>query len=101
MLLTDLRPISADFEVQKLSAEEVGDKNNFDWVRLIPKVQDTEFYLIELGMDQHGVRQMILHDHFAQRTIVQFEQVDWNAQLSDSVFQFQPPTGVDVIGEPR
>ena len=92
-LLTELRPLDREFFIQEARPRE-----NLDWVRLIPKTQDTEFLRIELGLKGNQVRQMELYDQFGQTTIIRFEGVMTNLPLPDSQFRFEVPPGVDVIG---
>ncbi len=96
ILLTDLKPLSEDFEIRDMP-ESFG----LDWIALVPKIQDTEFYRIEIGLDDEVVREMKLHDHFDQQTIIRFSDMVTNTHLPDSRFNFSIPDGVDVIGSPR
>ncbi len=96
ILLTDLKPLSEDFSIREMPAAR-----GMDWVALIPNVQDTEFYRIEIGLEQETVREMKLHDHFDQVTIIRFSDVDLTPTLPDTHFNFSVPAGVDVIGTPR
>lgn len=96
ILLTDLKPLSEDFEVR-----EMPESFGLDWIALVPKIQDTEFYRIEIGLDDNVVREMKLHDHFDQQTIIRFSDINTNTDLPDSRFKFYVPDGVDVIGSPR
>lgn len=93
MLLTQSRSLDQDFEIRGAAT-----RAGLDWVELIPKVKDTEFHRIELGLDDHGVRQMDLHDQFGQETVIRFEDVQTNVELPESDFRFEVPPGVDVIG---
>ena len=77
------------------------DQFGLKWIALVPKILDTEFYRIELGLDDQLVREMKLHDHFDQQTIIRFSQLEVNKDLPDTNFKFYIPDGVDVIGDPR
>ena len=96
ILLTDARPLANDFEIR-----EMPDQFGLKWIALVPKILDTEFYRIELGLDDQLVREMKLHDHFDQQTIIRFSQLEVNKDLPDTHFKFYIPDGVDVIGDPR
>lgn len=96
ILLTDLRPLAEDFEIRPMD-----DDFGLQWLALVPKVLDTEFYRIELGMDDKVIREMRLFDHFDQQTIIRFSQVELNKNFADNHFIFDIPEGVDVIGDPR
>ena len=96
ILLTEIKPLSEDFEIRELP-QAFG----LDWVALVPKIQDTEFYRVELGLDGDVIREMKLHDHFDQQTVIRFSDIKRNAELPNSRFTFIVPDGVDVIGSPR
>ncbi len=96
ILLTELRPLTEDFEIRQMPTEF-----GLNWIALVPKIQDTEFYRVELGLDGQAIREMKLHDHFDQQTIIRFSQLQINTEIPDSRFIFNIPDGVDVIGTPR
>lgn len=96
ILLTNVRPLDTDFEIR-----EMPDQFGLKWIALVPKILDTEFYRIELGLEDQVIREMKLHDHFDQQTIIRFSQLQVNKDLPDSRFKFYIPDGVDVIGTPR
>ncbi|MDW3094513.1 MAG: outer membrane lipoprotein chaperone LolA [Gammaproteobacteria bacterium] len=96
ILLTDLKPLSDEFEIRDMP-ESFG----LEWVALAPKIQDTEFYRVDIGLDGNVIREMRLHDHFDQKTIIRFSDIDTVANLPDSRFIFSIPDGVDVIGTAR
>ena len=96
ILLTDLKPLSDDFDIR-----EMPESAGLNWVALVPKVQDTEFYRVEIGLKGNVIREMRLNDHFDQKTIIRFTDINTSANLPDSRFKFSIPEGVDVIGSPR
>ncbi len=95
MLLTDIRPLAEDFEII-----EGGNRENLDWVELTPLVQDTEFHKIQIGLDNNGVKKMELHDHFSQKTVIEFLDLQTNISFSADQFKFVAAEGVDVVGYP-
>lgn len=96
ILLTDLKPLSEDFDIR-----EMPESFGLHWLALVPKIQDTEFYRVEIGLDGNVIREMRLHDHFDQKTIIRFSEINTSANLPDARFEFSIPEGVDVIGSPR
>lgn len=96
ILLTEIRPLGEDFEIRRMPAEF-----GLDWIALVPRIQDTEFYRVELGLDEQTIVEMKLHDHFDQQTIIRFSKLQKNQTIPDSRFTFNIPDGVDVIGTPR
>ena len=95
MLLTDIRPLAEDFEIV-----EGGNRENLDWVELTPLVQDTEFHKIQIGLDNNGVKKMELHDHFSQKTVIEFLDLQTNISFSADQFKFVAAEGVDIVGYP-
>ncbi|MEM7304962.1 MAG: outer membrane lipoprotein chaperone LolA [Pseudomonadota bacterium] len=96
ILLTESKPLTDDFEIR-----DMPDEFGLQWIALAPKIQDTEFYRVEIGMNDGLIREMKLHDHFDQQTIIRFSNFKSDSSLPDSRFLFTVPDGVDVIGTPH
>lgn len=94
MLLTRQGDLEQEFEVQ-----EAGRHEGLEWVQIHPRTRDTEFDRIRIGLDEQGIRQMVLFDRFGQKTVIRFERVRTNIAIPPAQFRFDPPPGVDVIGE--
>ena len=75
-------------------------RESLSWVELKPKRMDTDFQRILIGLDHEGIKAMDLYDQFGQITIIRFHQAEFNTNIPASQFQFTPPDGVDVIGQP-
>ena len=69
----------------------------YDWYRLTPKLAATDFQRIELGLAGGEVRAMRLHDNLGQLTLLHFDEISRNLALDDTLFEFSPPPGIDVI----
>ena len=93
LLLTNYREMHQDFEIRML-----GEAFGLQWRALVPRVQDTEFYRIEIGLKGNQVREMKLLDHFDQTTMIRFSRVLINHRITDKIFQFSADEGLDVIG---
>ena len=93
MLLSGNRPLENQFKLKSL-----GPREGMEWVELVPKVKDTDFKVIYLGLDSVGLKVMELRDNFNQATQIVFEQLQLNVPTTDEQFTFTPPVGVDVIG---
>lgn len=96
MLLMENTSLSDDFEIRAMPAAF-----GLEWIALAPKIQDTEFLRIEIGLDGHYIREMKLYDQFDQKTVIRFSNIDTSSHLEDVDFKFYIPSGVDVIGEPN
>lgn len=92
MLLTGQRPLEEQFKIELAAAD-----GNLQWVELVPRVEDAEFNRIKLGLDDAGVKGMILHDQFGQRTVIRLHDVHTNVAIDSARFRFDPPEGTDVI----
>ena len=93
MLLTNIRPLSEDFEIM-----DAPTRDGLDWVALIPLIQDTEFRRIQIGLDKKGIRKMELHDYFLQKTVIEFVNLQLNINFPVEFFKFNAPDWVDVVG---
>ncbi len=77
--------------------EALGPDGAYDWYRLTPKVAATDFQRIELGLAGGEVRAMRLKDNLGQLTLLHFDEINRNLELDDTLFEFSPPPGIDVI----
>ena len=96
MLLSGDRSVRDSFEtIEYFSAE------NVDWVRLAPTSVGADFQSILVGFRSGQLAALELLDALDQVTRIEFADVVENAEVSSEIFLFDPPRGVDVIGEPR
>ena len=70
------------------------------WVQLLPKATDSSFQEMSMGFGEKHISKMVLVDGFGQQTTLIFSNVEINANLPTDSFVFNPPKGVDVIGNP-
>ena len=75
-----------------------GHAKGLDWIALKPKVDDTEFTQIELGLNEERIVEMILHDHFDQMTKIKFLNAKFGEVIDPVEFQFNLPPKTDIIG---
>lgn len=71
-----------------------------DRFRLLPRQKNALFRSLDLSFSGAEVSELTLVDNLDQRTQIRFSAVKVNPKLSDALFQFEPPTGVDVVVEP-
>jgi outer membrane lipoprotein carrier protein len=71
-----------------------------EWVRLVPRNQDSGFTMVELGFTGDIPSRMMFSDNLEQTTLVMMYEVVLNGPIDDSQFQFSPPADVDVVGKP-
>ena len=77
----------------------LGRQGAVNWISLVPKFSDGSFAEIQLGFEGETLRLIQLLDELNQITRVTLANVVENDPIPDSVFQFVPPTGVDVISD--
>lgn len=79
--------------------ENASTKGGLDWVSANPKDKESGFERILLGFKDNKLQEMSLIDSFGHNTKIVFSQLEVNPVLDDKSFLFQPPKGVDVVGE--
>lgn len=94
LMLSSEVPMEKNFEIQ-----EEGEHEGFQWLLLKPKASDSNFDYVRLAMEGDTLRAMEMVDGFGQTTRLYFKTVQRNPKLGKEKFAFQPPPGVDVIGE--
>ncbi len=68
-------------------------------LKLISKDANSDFGEVVVGVDESGLRFIQLHDQFEQVTDIAFDHMNVNTPLSETLFAFNPPQGVDVFGD--
>ena len=94
LLLSSSEPLENNFTFTELGAHE-----GFQWLELEPRAADSNFDYVRLALEGDVLRAMEMVDGFGQTTRLFFETVERNPALAADTFLFQPPPGVDVIGE--
>jgi outer membrane lipoprotein carrier protein len=70
------------------------------WVLLKPKDTDSGFNKVELGFTDGDLTRMLFGDNLEQTTLIALVDVIYNEPIDPGRFEFTPPDGVDVVGEP-
>jgi outer membrane lipoprotein carrier protein len=94
VVLTD--PASLD---RRYRVEESGRRDGLDWLTLVPRQDDGGFQQARLAVDAEGLQRMELEDTLGGRTQIRFSDWRRNPPLEPARFQFEPPEGVDLIGD--
>lgn len=92
-LLMSASSLEASFVVEAL-----GESDGIDWFELKPKVEQSDFELVFIGLVDNSIAAMELRDNFGQATQIKFTDFDADVELDDSLFSFEVPEGVDLIG---
>ncbi len=93
MLLAGEAKVTDGFTVSS-----AGSNGGLDWVRLVPKQNDTDFKELRLGFAAGALKRLEFDNKLNQRTRVELTRIEKNGKLAESLFRFTAPPGVDVIG---
>lgn len=93
--LIDRDELDRQFEVS-----EGGERDGYRWLLLDPRGEQAEFSQARLAFSEGGeLARMELDDSLGQRTEVDFSGWERNPSFAADHFRFEPPAGVDVVGE--
>lgn len=94
LILTDISQLD-----QRFMVTELGDFEDMYLLELKSRDDESQFERILVGVDDSGIRMMIMEDAFGQRTEIHFTNILRNADVGADVFSFTPPEGTDVVGQ--
>ena len=96
LFLTGRGHLLRDFTV---SFTEVPDVKNALGLKLVPKKDDPEFEWLTIAVDPESLQlqQLVALDRQGGQSTFTFTNMKENRDLSDKIFDFQIPRGVDVI----
>ena len=92
LVLSDTGPIENHFSISDVGARDGG-----QWVELRPKAEDSEVSRIELAFVGDHLDRVEMEDAFGQITRFRFSKLERNPTLDRSLFEFRPPSGIDVF----
>jgi len=92
-LLSTTEPLEANFDITPL-----GEQKGVMWFQLVPKVAESQFQRVRLGFDEQMLVRMELEDGLGSTTLLEFHDPKRNVALDKTLFRFEPPPGVDVVG---
>jgi outer membrane lipoprotein carrier protein len=93
-LLTGDAPVDQAFSINRMATG-----GSAQWYELRPKQPQSEFSLLRVALDGDILKAIELEDAFNQRTRLSFERVERNVPVATGRFHFEPPPGVDVVGD--
>jgi len=96
VLLMGTAPLEEAFDIAPL-----GESDGIDWLELTPKSTSSDFEKVFVGLIGIELAAMELRDNFGQATQIKFSNFKAGVEIEDTVFEFEPPEGVDVIGAAR
>jgi outer membrane lipoprotein carrier protein len=94
LLLSGDVPLEDNYNI-----EQQGSDGSMNWVKLVPKNQDSTFKYVLIGLEKGVLSGMQLNDNFGQLTRIYFSNLKVNQQVEANLFEFIAPKGVDVFSE--
>ncbi len=79
--------------------ENQGGEGDLQWIKLLPKNQESSFKYILIGLNKGSLAGMELNDNFGQLTRIYFSNVLLNPPIKPTVFEFKAPKGADVFSD--
>lgn len=98
-------PLAALLDPVRLEREfkvrEGGEEDGLSWLLLAPRdPEQASFSSARLGFDGATLARMEVVDTLGQRSELAFSAWKRNPAFEAATFRFEPPPGVDVVGEP-
>jgi outer membrane lipoprotein carrier protein len=94
MLLSGRGRLADSFEFGASYAE-----GGLEWIELRPRSERPEFKALRVGLRGGKIAAMEVIDSLEQITRIEFTAVELGGALDENLFRFEPPPGVDVIGQ--
>ena len=79
--------------------QDQGVDGDMQWIKLLPKNQESSFKYILIGLNKGSLGGMELSDNFGQLTRIYFSNVILNPSIKPTVFEFKAPKGADVFSD--
>jgi outer membrane lipoprotein carrier protein len=79
---------------------DLGTQGKLEWVQLLPRNKESGFEEFRIGFEKGKISQLELVDGLGQTTRYTLRDAMENVKISPARFEFEPPPGVDVVGEP-
>ncbi|CAB5696029.1 Outer-membrane lipoprotein carrier protein precursor [Delftia tsuruhatensis] len=90
---SDLKALGADFDLQSAP-----DQDGLQWVQASPKDRNGQLKSVRVGFAADGqLAALDILDSFGQRSLIRFSQLQTQASLPASTFEFKVPAGADVL----
>jgi outer membrane lipoprotein carrier protein len=74
-------------------------EGGLEWIELRPLNERPEFKALRVGLADGVIGAMEVIDSLEQVTRIEFTGVELGGELDPELFRFEPPPGVDVIGQ--
>lgn len=93
--LSDMKTVRKNFSINL----EIAGTSDFHFLRLVPlrrNVDLAEIYLTISNQNFH-ILQIITYNSYGDKTVIKLRNFDFDYTLSDDMFRFTPPEGMDVL----
>jgi outer membrane lipoprotein carrier protein len=92
--------VDPDEMARQFQVTDGGQRDGLDWLVLTPRQTDgAQIESAWLGVADGELKRMHLEDQLGQRTEIAFSDWQRNPALAAGTFRFDPPPGVDVVGD--
>ncbi|MDP2903059.1 MAG: outer membrane lipoprotein chaperone LolA [Methylovulum sp.] len=92
--------LSGDVSLEEnYTMEQQGVEGDVQWVKLVPKNDESSFKYLLIGLEKGALSGMELSDNFGTLTRIYFSNVKLNPLIKPALFEFQVPKGADVFSE--
>ena len=92
--------LSGDISLEdNFTMESQGVDGDMQWIKLLPKNQESSFKYILIGLNKGSLGGMELSDNFGMLTRIYFSNVLLNPPIKPTVFEFKTPKGADVFSD--
>lgn len=88
----DLNSLRKDFDLQSLP-----DANGLQWVQATPRTKEGQLHSVKIGFRGNELAALDIVDGFGQRSQINFSNMELNASIPASAFQFKPPVNADLV----
>jgi outer membrane lipoprotein carrier protein len=91
----DLDTLKRDFDLQVLP-----DSNGLQWAQATPRQKEGQLTNMKVGFRGDQLAALEILDSFGQRSVLSFNNMQVNGNVSADAFRFVPPKGADVVQAP-
>lgn len=93
--LSNIKLIKKEFTVEKVSPRESGHYT----LKLIPRKKELDISKIFLNIDRETfiVNSVLTRNAYGDETLIDFKNIEFKDTIKDSKFQFEIPSGADVV----
>ena len=85
--------LGSDYQIEQLHSLDSGDHQ----FTLTPLATDSVYERILISFVTSELDQIYLNSKNGQQTVWRFDAIERNEFLEDSVFEFEPPVGIEII----